>query len=308
MQVSNRVRQLPKGGVTVLNMDDPNVRTVGEAWPYRKVWVGRSEEATIRLIDATSQWPESLTLTIEYNQTVYQVKTNLYGEHMAFPVLCALGVAVALDLPLDKAITGVSKVTATEGRMQLVEGEDGVVFIRDDWKAPDWTLQAPIEFLREAKAERKVAIIGSISDFSTDSTSKYKQIARRVMEVADLVIFVGPNAHRAVRAHRSPDDQSLLGFERIIDTARFLKGELRKGDLVLLKGSAKADHLVRLLYDRYQPVQCWEDQCGLNQFCGGCPKLYQAPPQATISLTRETEPHVSWGNPAGKAVVTAHSS
>lgn len=296
------VRYLPPSGTAVLNMDDPHVRAIGEACSHRKVWVGRTEGATVRLIDVSSLWPEPLTLTVEHEHTLYQIRTRLYGEHMALPVLCALGVAVALDLPLDRAIVGIANVTAVEGRMQIVEGEDGVVFIRDDWKAPDWTLQAPIEFLRQAQAERKVAIVGSVSDFSADSTSKYKQIARRMREVADLVVFVGPNAHRAVRARKNPDDQSLVGFERIIDAARFLKEELRQGDLVLLKGSAKADHLVRLLYDRYQSVQCWEDRCGLNRFCGVCPKLYEPVSQGVRASISATAP-IAWGEPPGKSTV-----
>lgn len=301
------VSRLPKEGTAVLNIDDPNVRTIGEAWPYRKVWVGRSPEATIRLIDASSKWPAPLSLTIEYKSVIYEIKTNLYGTHMALPVLCALGVAAALELPLEKAISGVRKVRPPEGRMQIVEDDDGVVFIRDDWKAPDWTLQAPLEFLEQADAERKVAVIGTVSDFSTDSSSKYKQIAKRARQSADLVIFIGPNAHRAMRARRDPGDRSLLGFERVVDAARFLKQELRRGDLVLLKGSAKADHLVRLIYDRSQPVECWAERCGLNRFCGTCPRLYQSAPMEPKNqpelINRTTAFESSWGNPNGKTTV-----
>lgn len=299
------VRKLPRNGIAVLNMDNPLVKAIGEEAPNRKIWVGRSEGATIRLVEVSSKWPEPLTLTVEHDKIQYRVKTRLYGEHMALAVLCSLGVAVALGLPLDKAIAGVSKAEPAEGRMQIVEGEDGVVFIRDDWKAPEWTLHAPIEFLGEADAKRKVAIIGSISDFSGDSSRKYKQVAKRVMTVADLTIFIGPNAHRAVRARSHPDDQSLMGFERIIDAARFLKRELRAGDLVLLKGSAKTDHLVRLLYDRYEPVQCWIDQCGIDQFCGVCPKLYKSPNQdgqAAAIKTSEGADSV-WGERRGKSTI-----
>jgi len=269
------VSLLPNDGVAVLNMDDAKVKQIGEEWTNRKVWVGRSAEATVRLIDAKSNWPAPLSLVVEHNEKRYLVTTNFHGEHLALSVLCALGVAVALNLSLEQAIKGIAKVEPTTSRMQIVNGDDGVVFIRDDWKAPEWTLQAPIDFLHHAVAKRKVAVIGTLSDFSASDSVKYKQVARRVMEVADLTVFVGPNAHRALRARRHPDDCSLMGFERSVDAARFLKQELRSGDLVLLKGSTKADHLSRLLYDRYKPVQCWRDDCGLREFCEQCPKLYE---------------------------------
>lgn len=274
------VHLLPESGIAVLNIDDAQVRTIGEAWPHTKIWVGRGVGATVRLLKVSSSWPEPLTLTVEHNKQTYVVRTQLHGEYLALSVLCALGVAVALKLPLEKAIAGIARTVPPEGRMQIVEGDDGVTFIRDDWKAPEWTLQAPLDFLKEANAKRKVAIIGSLSDFSADNSSKYKQVARKVRDVADLTIFVGPNAPRALRARKDPNDLSLVGFEHIFDAAQFLKEELRAGDLVLLKGSAKADHLVRLLYDRYKPVQCWEEQCRVDVFCGYCPKIYQETAQS----------------------------
>jgi len=273
---SKLIHRLPAGGVAVLNMDDPYVKAIGEACTHKKVWVGRNENATIRLLETHSRWPEPLALTVLYQGTAYRVTTSLYGEHMALAVLCALGVAVALNLSLEKAIRAVEQLRPAEGRMQLVEHGDGVTFIRDDWKAPEWSLEAPLEFLKKARSGRKIAVVGTLSDFSTDSSKKYRQIARKVQKVADLTVFVGPNALRALRAREHPDDPSLQGFEHIIDAARFLKQELRSGDLVLLKGSAKTDHLVRLLYDRYKPVKCWEDRCGKEVFCGYCPRVYQA--------------------------------
>lgn len=272
---SKLIHRLPADGVAVLNMDDPYVRAVGEACPHRKIWIGRNENATIRLLETHSSWPEPLVLTILYQGAEYRVTTSLYGEHMALAVLCALGVAVALNLSLERAIKAVEQLHPAEGRMQVVERGDGVTFIRDDWKAPEWSLEAPLEFLKKAKSQRKIAVIGTLSDFSTDSSSKYRQVARKVQKVADLTVFVGANALRALRARDYPDDPSLQGFEHIIDAAHFLKQELRSGDLVLLKGSAKTDHLIRLLYDRYKPVHCWEDHCGKEVFCGYCPKVYQ---------------------------------
>lgn len=300
------VQLLPENGIAVLNIDDDQVKAIGEAWPYKKIWVGSESGATIRLLKVSSDWPNPLTLTVEFNNQTYTVRTQLHGKHLALSVLCALGVAVALKLPLEKAIVGIAQTVPPEGRMQIVEGEDGVTFIRDDWKAPEWTLQAPLDFLKEATATRKVAIIGSLSDFSTDNSSKYKQVAKKVRELADLTIFVGPNAPRALRARKDPDDLSLMGFEHIGDAAKFLKHELRAGDLVLLKGSAKADHLVRLLYDRYKSVQCWKDQCGVDVFCGYCPKLYQQAVQDsqceenTKAVLPLSDTRLAWGTPSDK--------
>lgn len=271
---SKLINSLPSDGIAILNVDDPQVRTVGEAHSGRRIWVGRGEEADIRLLDVQSRWPDPLQLTVEYGKSRYQIQTRLHGEHLALSVLCALGVAVALGLPFDEAIDALSRQESAEGRMQIVRANDGVVFIRDDWKAPYWSLKEPLKFLQQARADRKVAVVGTLSDYSGDATAQYKKAARLIRQYADLVVFVGPHAHRAERARLNEIDQSIVGFSSLASAAEYLESELRAGDLVLLKGSNRADHLVRLLLNRNQPISCWKVRCGLNDFCTSCPETY----------------------------------
>lgn len=63
---------------------------------------------------------------------------------------------------------------------------------------------------------------------------------------------------------------------------------LRSGDLVLLKGSNKSDHLQRLMLDRYKPIQCWRERCGLEHFCDGCIYLYRDDSIADVDLDIQT--------------------
>lgn len=270
------IESLPENGIAVLNLDDPRVKAIGERCKAKIIWVGKNLESTIRLCEVTSRWPDPLKLTVAYQGKLYGVSTRLYGTQLALSILSALGVAIAAGLSIEEAIDRLAEATPTEGRMQIVTGEDGVTFIRDDMKAPYWSLHTPFEFLKEAtNALRKIAIVGSISDFSGDSTMIYKRCARELREYADLVIFVGSNAPRALRARRDKNDSALQGFLTLKETSSFLQETLRPGDLVLLKGSNKADHLQRLILDRYKPIRCWQEHCGLEYFCDGCSQLYQ---------------------------------
>ena len=270
-------------GTAVLNIDDPHIRLIGERCNQRIIWFGEGMGATLRLIEARSLWPEPLKLLFEYKNEIYEIRTQLHGTHMAIPVLASLGIALAADLPLEKAILSISQFQPLEGRMQVVTGDDGVVFIRDDWKAPHWSLNAPLAFLREARAKRKIAIIGTISDASGDAATRYKRYCRQFRDCADIVVFIGPNAHRALRAKQNESDTAIQGFSSIRDAATYLQTELRRGDLVLLKGSHKADHLVRLILNRSHPIQCWKDKCEVEDFCDKCPKLYKTYPSISFA-------------------------
>ncbi len=297
------VSALPADGVAVLNIDDPRVRAIGEACGRRVIWIGTGEGATLRLVEARSRYPEPLVLTIEHGGERHQVRTGLHGTHLALPVLAALGVGVAAGVPLATAITALADAVITPGRMQVLPAPDGVVFLRDDWKAPLWSFDAPLEFLRQANAQRKVLIIGTLSDYSLSASKLYPKIARQALEIGELVVFVGPHALRALKARRHPDDRALLAFPDIGDAAAQLRELLRPGDLVLVKGSHKADHLTRIILDRFEPVSCWDSTCRRSMFCETCSSLRAGDGAPAAAGMIRPEPPVPSPSRTGLAVV-----
>lgn len=275
------VEALPEDGTAILNIDDPLLRSRGQEWGKKVIWVGREEGATLRLLEARSKWPRPLTLKVAYKQEHYTVTTRLHGEHLASSVLCALAVGIATGMELSEAIEILQSVEPSEGRMQVVTGTDGVTFVRDDWKAPLWSLDAPMAFMRDATATRKVMVIGTISDYSRSASKLYPQLAEKALKIADEVIFVGPHAHRATRRATGEERERLRGFSELRDAALHLRESLRSGDLVLLKGTSKVDHLARVMLDRAYPVLCWSSQCRKPQMCTRCPKLYDSAKRQT---------------------------
>jgi len=269
------VLRLPKNGVAVLNIDDPQVRAVGERCQGRKIWIGKDKQATIRLLAAESVWPEPLILKIEVAGEKHTVITGLHGEHLALSVLSVLGIALALELPLDQVINHIQKLAPAEGRMDVVSHPDGVTFVRDDWKAAHWSMDAPYQFMANAEATRKVVVLGSISDSSLSPSQRYPRFVKAARKFAEIVIVVGSDALKALKARESENDQSVQAFLEIREAARFLDRTLRPGDLVLLKGANPQEHLVRLIHNRVKPISCWRDSCGRLEFCDYCPKLYE---------------------------------
>ncbi len=278
------VSALPADGVAILNIDDPLVRAIGESCNRHVIWVGEADGATVRLLSARSRWPEPLILEVEYEGEKYEVRTGFHGKHLALSVLSALGVGLAAGIPLTSAISAVADVRPAEGRMQIVSNENGVTFLRDDWKAPHWSLPAPLEFMAEAEARRKIVIIGTLSDYSQSTSKLYPKVARQALEVGDIVIFVGPHAPMAAKAKHNTGIDNLHTFSEIREASAFLNALLEPGDLVLLKGSNKADHLVRLMYNTQKPVSCWVSRCGIQNFCGDCPRLYKPVPSSIDGL------------------------
>lgn len=271
---SKLIEALPKNGTAVLNADDTYVLAMKDKTDANVITYGLSKGAMIRAENISSAWPSRLSFKVIYNGKSIPVKTNLCGTHWVYCVLAALAVGLTIGIPLAEGVKAVQTIKPTPGRMSPVYSKNGVVFIRDDWKAPLWSIRHSLEFMKNAKAKRKVIVIGTISDYSEKGARIYVSIAKQSLSIADKVIFVGHLAHCSLKAKRNPKDDNILAFDTVKEISMYLKRFLIKGDMVLIKGSLRADHLQRIILVRTSQVRCWKPKCGKILFCSDC-KLLQ---------------------------------
>ncbi len=303
------IESLPPDGVAILNADDPLVLAMRSRFGGRILTYGCSPEADVRGHDLRGAWPEPLSFSARYGTETVQVQTRLHGHHWVAAVLAALAAGVAEGLPLRVAADAVKDAESRHGRLSVVRHDDGVVFVRDDYKASLKSIPPAIEFLKSARVRRKIAVFGTISDYPGNARRWYARIARDALAVADLVIFVGMNASLALRARRE-NDQRLMSFSTVRDASQYLNGILEEGDMVLLKGSNTADHLFRLMLARTQTIGCWRTRCGRIEFCDECeqlaqpamPESYGIEPGSAMSLDRDKAPGTEGALGSGRAV------
>lgn len=265
------VEALPEDGWAVLNADDALVLAMRPRTRARVLTYGVGASADVRGRDIASSWPDRLSLEVSHGDEAVRIQTQLIGRHWAHAVLAAVAVGRAAGLSLRQAADALAGVAPIEGRMSPHVTPGGVTFLRDDWKAPLWTMEAALDVLGQARAVRRVAVIGTVSDYAGHASKKYRAVARQALAAAEVVLFVGPMAHCAAKARDEAGPDRLRLFEQAHALHRFLDEFLRPGDLVLLKGSVRADHLPRLVESRMgMRVVCWRDRCGKPYFCDAC--------------------------------------
>ena len=239
------VDALPPDGCAILNADDPHVIAMAEAFAGRVITFGESPAADIRATEISSAWPEPLAFRLHHDGRDWPVRTRLYGKHTATAVLAAVGVAVAVGVPIERALEAVEMFEPVPGRMSPVRHR-GATFIRDDAKASLWSFPPVLEFLSDAQAERKLLVVGTVSDYPGPADRRYRALAEQALAVVDLVVFVGPNSRYGLKA-RGDVAGRVHAFETLDEAREYLERELRPGDLILVKGSRHADRLVRLV-------------------------------------------------------------
>jgi len=323
-ELSQLVASLPSSGTAVLNADDEWVLAMAARCSAPVITFGTSPVAELRAENITSTWPDRLTMTLVRGAARSQLHTKLCGKHWVPSVLGAIGGGLALGLTLDECAERLATIDPLDGRMQPVTTSDGITFIRDDFKAPLWALESCFEFMRAARAERKIIVIGMLSDVGPDNGLKYAKIAAQAQEIADFTVFVGPWASSVLKTRKPGREDALRAFGHVHDAAEYVNSVVRRGDLVLLKGTNKQDHLLRIILARSGSIACWRSDCARDLFCNECPDrnkrvgLTAPTPMSRAETARETETKdervdadeqviVGLGNPHPKYAETPHN-
>jgi UDP-N-acetylmuramyl pentapeptide synthase len=263
------IASLPSDGIAVLNADDARVMQMASASRARIVTFGISSGADLRAESIVSQWPERLRLRVRWNNEVVDVHTQLNGRHQAGCVMAVLATACALSVPLRVAARAVERFRAHTARMSVLETSAGVTFVRDDFKAPWWSLPSSIEFVADAKAERKMIVLATISDYGGNARAIYRRATALALEAADQVILIGARAEGLEEHFSAMAGDRLLAFATVQDAAGHVHSTARRGDFIFLKGSY-SDHLSRIALVFDGEVNCWLRSCKRTIFCEQC--------------------------------------
>ncbi len=263
------VASLPPDGIAVLNADDVRVMQMATGSRARIVTFGVSGGADLVAESIESQWPEGLRLRVRWKNEVEEVRTQLNGRHQAGCVMAVLATACALNIPLRVAARVVERCQAHTARMSVLETARGVTFLRDDFKAPWWSLPLSIQFVADAKAERKVIVLATISDYGGNARAIYRRATALALEAADEVIVIGARAKSLEEHFSAMAGERLLAFATVQDAAAHLHSTARRGDFILLKGSY-SDHLSRIALMFDGEVNCWLRSCKRQIFCEQC--------------------------------------
>ena len=285
--------RLRRGGVAVLNADDPRVAAMADAVRGRVLRFGTFPACDVWAEGITARWPGRLQFDVRttYGESC-RVRTRLVGKHWSTSALAALAAARALGVPPQEAAAALERVEPFRGRMQPVLLPSGAVLIRDDYNGSYDAFRAAMEALSEARAVRRIAVVADASDYG--ATSRRKRLARLGRDAAaaaEIVVFVGGDASSArqgaLAAGLAPENAH--AFQQLQPAAQFLRETLASGDLVLLKGRI-TDHVTRLLHAQLGEIRCWKEHCAKVTLCDDCRELGAGPEAQRSAAGAPVEP------------------
>ena len=236
------VEALPPTGLAVLNADDGRVRAMAGRTAARVVLAGEADDAEVRATDVSLDDRGRATYTLVAGGTRAPVTLAVAGHHQVGNSLLAAAVAVRLGAPVPDVAAALGDLRLVSSRrMDVFDRADGVTVIDDSYNANPASTAAALRALAAmGTGRRTVAVLGYLAELGAYERAGHEEVGRLAAELdVDLLVVVGEAAApigAGAAAVARWGGKSVLVTDQPAAMA-LLRGELRPGDVVLVKGS-----------------------------------------------------------------------
>jgi UDP-N-acetylmuramoyl-tripeptide--D-alanyl-D-alanine ligase len=256
----------PAGGVAVLNADDPRVRAMAGRTSARVVLAGEAADAEVRATDVSLDSTGRASYRLTWPAGFVEVRLGLVGRHHVGNSLAVAAVALELGMAPDALVAALAAARPISARrMDVLERPDGITLIDDSYNANPDSVTAALHALRAlagAGGRRSWAVLGYMAELGSAEQVEHERMGRLAASLGvDHVVAVGAGAEPvhvgasagpgpSVRPGASVGPGTVAGGSpggawggesvHVPDQAAaiaLLRGALRPGDVVLVKGS-----------------------------------------------------------------------
>ena len=267
---------LPRdNGRAVINTDDAYGHRLAALLPDA-LTCGRDQDADVH--------PESLDVSLKGIRGrvatplgAVEIASPLLGDYNVENLLCAIGAAVALDLPLQTIVEGLADATGVPGRLELIENDRNAVILVDYAHTGD-ALRRVIEAMQQLAPQRILTIFGCGGDRDRHKRPVMAEVAARG---SDIAIATSDNPRTEdpeqilndirsglikIHAREWSKSEAAIGKGKgyvVIQDRReaiqFAVSILRPGDLLLIAGKGHEDYQIlgakRIHFDDREEVR-----------------------------------------------------
>lgn len=249
------VKSLTKDGLAVLNYDDLSVRMIGDdlSKDTKVINYGFGQGADLRIsnfqlspsFDGLKKKDFGISFKLEYQGSIIPIRlSGVLGKQQAFAAAVAAAVGLNFGLNLVQISIALKKYHALPGRTNLLAGIKQTLIIDDTYNSSPLAAIVALEILEEVNlykglGGRKIVVLGDMLELGNETEAGHRQVGQKVAQIADLLITVGDRARFIAEEaiERGLAKDKVFDFLRAEEAALPLQREIKKGDIILIKGS-----------------------------------------------------------------------
>lgn len=248
---------LPANGVLVYNCDNRFVRTIAARFGGRKISFGSGDEADYRADRIELAGVAETRFRLHWKGFEKIATIPLAGAHYVMNALPAVVLGHLYGIAPENIIETLRRLQPSSMRGRILNFRNGFTVIDDSYNSNPEALKSMIGVLsRLPSFKRRILITGEMLELGDDSESLHYECGIFAAEAElDVIIGVRGAARETVRAaiENGMGEKQALFFPGVEEASEFIQGEIRDGDLILIKGSrgVRMETIIRKLRDVY---------------------------------------------------------
>lgn len=238
------IEYLPVGGFAILNGDDEVVMNLQSRTRARVMTFGFDKGCEVRISRFENKIKDGqlygISFKLEHGSAVVPVRIdNVFGRAHAYAAGAAAAIGIVFGMNLVTISEALARYAPPESRMQLLSGIKFTNIIDDSYNASLIAMRSALETLAALPAKRKVAVLGDMLEIGKYTPEAHEAVGRMAAQDADVLFTVGPRAKFIAEAARDAGMKRavIFSFDTADDACKPVKDFIKKGDLILVKGS-----------------------------------------------------------------------
>ncbi|MFA6393759.1 MAG: Mur ligase family protein [Patescibacteria group bacterium] len=246
------VKELKKSGWAVLNYDDERIRDIAKDLKinYISYSLGHDgqkadlEASEAGIIKMDSGW--GVSFKMRYKGAVVPVTLpGVVSLSSVYASLAGAAVGIIYGMNLIEISGALKNFKNPKGRLNLIPGVKGTLIIDDSYNASPQACLNALDVLKnlEAAGGGKWAVFGEMLELGSYTSAGHREVGARAAELdIDHLVTVGERAREIARGAKEAglDEDRIYNFDENSAAGKFIEDRIKKGDIILIKGSQGA--------------------------------------------------------------------
>ena len=230
------IEMLPGDGVGIINLDNEYIANYPIQNICKIVSVGvKNQNADLRALNVKYDASGS-SFDVDINGELYHFNTKLLGEHNITNILCAIALALELNIDVKDIVKSVANLRQVEHRLELKK-INGFTFIDDAFNSnPSGSISA-VNTLSIMPGERVIVTPGLIDLGASQKKFNY-DFGKHMVKKVDFVILVGKNQtapiYKGLKDYGFDMDKVLV-VDKVKDGFDYIYSHFTVNDTILLE-------------------------------------------------------------------------
>lgn len=233
------VTSLNENQTAIINIDQQELVNLQPQVRAKILTFGKSNLSDIQILDyKISDTNTIFSYKIDSRTQTLTFKNQLLPQHFAYTFAASIAVGRTLHLSLSKIISNLEQnFKLPAGRSSFIAGMNGSKIIDSSYNSSTKPALDMLDLLTVVPGKRKFAVLGDIRELGEVAQQQHELVAQKASEVCDAVLLIGPQMKQFALPVVQKTKTQAHWFKTAYQAANFLQTQLKKDDVILVKGS-----------------------------------------------------------------------